>query len=204
MLHGYGSHELDLLSFASELPSAFSIVSVRAPHSLGFGGFAWYEINFDQLGKGKMSNIPQARESRDLLHDFIQKYKLSYGKTEAPVWLMGFSQGAILSYGLALQYPKNYGSVLALSGYILKDLVPEQYRPADLRHLDFLVTHGTHDPVLPVAWARQSVDMLEQLQVKHQYREYPMAHGINPECFADIKRWISGGLSGDRVSLSNK
>ena len=41
LLHGYGSHEEDLFSFANYLPEEYLIISLRAPLSLGFGGFAW-------------------------------------------------------------------------------------------------------------------------------------------------------------------
>ena len=34
MLHGYGSDENDLFSFANELPEELFIISVRAPHPL--------------------------------------------------------------------------------------------------------------------------------------------------------------------------
>lgn len=194
MLHGYGSHENDLFGFANDLPDEFFIISVRAPHSLGFGGFAWYEIDFNQLGGGKMSNVPQALESRELLRSFITEAREAYNLANSDLWLMGFSQGCILSYGLALCYPKEVQKVLALSGYVLKDIVPNKYQPAAIQHLDFLVTHGTEDPVLPVQWARQTVQMLEQLKISHIYREYPIGHGINPECFNDIKKWMNERL----------
>lgn len=194
MLHGYGSHENDLFGFANDLPGDFFVISARAPYSLGFGGFAWYEIDFNQLGGGKMSNVEQARESRELVRTFVNEAREAYNLKESDLWLMGFSQGCILSYGLALSYPQEVQKVLALSGYVLKDIVPAQYQPAAIQHLDFLVTHGTEDPVLPVEWARQTVKMLEQLNIKHLYREYPIGHGINPECFADIKKWIDERL----------
>jgi len=34
MLHGYGSDENDLFSFASELPEELCIISAKAPYSL--------------------------------------------------------------------------------------------------------------------------------------------------------------------------
>jgi len=34
MLHGYGSDETDLFSFASELPEELFIISIRAPYQL--------------------------------------------------------------------------------------------------------------------------------------------------------------------------
>ena len=62
LLHGYGSNEHDLFSFASELPEELLIISAQAPYSMGFGGYAWYAINFDDVN-GKFSDIPQAKES---------------------------------------------------------------------------------------------------------------------------------------------
>ena len=189
MLHGYGSHENDLFSMASMLNKEFFIVSVRAPITLGFGGFAWYEINFNNIGE-KMSDIPQAKDSLSKIQTFIDEVHDAYGTDPEQTHLMGFSQGCILSYGLVLNQPKRFKTVLALSGYVLKDIVPSTYKKEDLKELDFFVSHGETDEVLPVQWARQSVNMLEQLGIAHQYREYPMGHGINPECFNDMKKWL--------------
>lgn len=190
MLHGYGSHENDLFSFAPMVNEKATVVSLRAPMSLPWGGFAWYEIDFNALGTGKMSNTEQARESMELIRKVIGEIHEAYGTDPQRVWLVGFSQGAILSYGLSLNYPKEFGKVLALSGYILKDIIPEKYKKDELQHLDYFLSHGTQDEVIPVEWAQQSPKVLEQLGVSHQYREYPMGHGINPECFEDLKLWM--------------
>ncbi len=190
MLHGYGSHENDLFSMAPMLNKKATVVSVRAPRPLPWGGFAWYDIQFENLGKGKMSDIPQARESYQQILDFLPEVHQAYGTDPDQCWLMGFSQGCILSYALALNNPAKFQKVLALSGYMLKELLPEKFSQAALKHLDFFVSHGTADEVIPVEWARTAVDILEKLQLKHQYREYPMGHGINPECFEDLKKWM--------------
>lgn len=190
MLHGFGSNEQDLFSMAPMLNNKALIVSLRAPISLPWGGFAWYEIDFNKLGKGKMSNLEQARSSLDLLQKEISKIHERYGTDPAQTWLMGFSQGCILSYALSLNQPEYFSRVLALSGYILKELVPEKYAVDELRKLDFFVSHGVQDEVLPVEWARTSVSVLEKLRISHQFREYPMGHGVNPACFDDMKKWM--------------
>ena len=63
MLHGYGSNEQDLFSFAHELPSEMLIVSARAPLSLGFGSYAWYSINFE-ADRDNFSNLEEANAAR--------------------------------------------------------------------------------------------------------------------------------------------
>jgi phospholipase/carboxylesterase len=190
MLHGFGSNEQDLFSMAPMLNNKAMVVSLRAPISLPWGGFAWYEIDFNQLGGGKMNNLEQARSSLQLLQQEIPRIHEKYGTDHNQTWLMGFSQGCILSYALSLNQPDRFSKVLALSGYILKELVPEKYPVDDLQNLDFFVSHGTQDEVLPVQWARSSAEVLEKLRINHQFREYPMGHGVNPACFDDIRKWM--------------
>lgn len=189
MIHGYGSHENDLFGIKDYLGNDAHFVSVRAPMNLGFGGFAWYPIHFDEIG-AKTSDTTIAAESRDLLRGFIRDFRAKYNLESNPLWLMGFSQGGILSYAYALSYPKEVDKVMALSAYVLKEIVPTQFRPLELKTLDFFISHGTEDGVIPVQAARMTVEFLERLQISHQYREYPAAHGLNPENLQDLKAWF--------------
>lgn len=189
MIHGYGSHENDLYSLKDYLGNEKHYVSVRAPLTLGFGGFAWYPIHFDAVGV-KTSDTEMAAQSRDLIMDFIAQFQEKEGLSENPVWLLGFSQGAILSYGLALNHPLKFQKVMALSGYVLKEIVPSQYKPQELQHLDLFVSHGNQDEVIPVQAARMTTEFLEKLKIKHRYQEYPAGHGINPDNLRDLVDWF--------------
>ena len=57
MIHGYGINEDDLFSFASDLPENYKIISLRAPYSLPYGGFSWYDINLDNSSNIKISRF---------------------------------------------------------------------------------------------------------------------------------------------------
>ncbi|MBP8158132.1 MAG: phospholipase, partial [Flavobacterium sp.] len=59
LLHGYGSNEEDLFSFASELPEEYYVISARAPFDMMYGSYAWYAINLD-ADENKFSDIGQA------------------------------------------------------------------------------------------------------------------------------------------------
>lgn len=189
LLHGYGSHEQDLFSMAPMLNDDCLVVSARAPLSLPWGGYAWYEIDFDNRG-GKMSNILQAKESLSKILNFIEEVQQAYGTNPGKTHLLGFSQGCILSYALALSHPQKFQKIFALSGYILKDIIPEQFKGSELAHLDVFASHGTMDEVLPVEWARNAQKILEKLKISHQYKEYAMGHGVNQQCFDDLQRWM--------------
>lgn len=189
LLHGYGSHENDLLNLVPALPEKRHYVSLRAPRALGFGGFAWYALAMEE-GRIRTGDPAEARQALEQVHRFVAAFRAQEGLAEAPLQLVGFSQGAILSYAYALNYPREVQQVAALSGYVLKDIVPGQYRPADLHHLRFFVSHGSADEVIPVQAARQTVAFLEKLGISHVYREYPEGHGIAPDNLRDLQDWF--------------
>ena len=189
MLHGYGSDEHDLFSFASELPEELFIVSLKAPYRLQPFGNAWYAINFDAV-QGKWSNNEQAIQSRDLIAKFIDEATENYPVDKDNVTLLGFSQGTILSYAVALTYPEKVNNIIALSGYINKDIIPKDLDENNYKHLNFYCSHGSVDQVIPVEWARQNQPVLNSLNIRNQYSEFPVGHGVAPQNFFEFKEWL--------------
>ena len=193
LLHGYGSNEEDLFSFASELPEDLLIVSARAPQSLGFGSYSWYTINFT-ASEGKFSDIPEAIEARELVATFIDEIQAHYNIAPSKTFLLGFSQGTILSYSVALNYPEKVQKIIALSGYVNAKLLPTNLETKDYSKLNFFISHGTVDQVIPVEWAKKAPKFLKQLHIKNCYQEYPVGHGVAPKNFFDFKNWIEERL----------
>ena len=189
LLHGYGSNEEDLFSFAPELPDDSYVISVRAPYDLQPYGHAWYAIHFD-ADENKFSDNEQAKESVALIASFIDEIVKQYPIDTKNVTLIGFSQGAILSYATALTYPEKIARLVALSGYFNQDILPEVIDTKAISHLKFFVSHGTVDQVIPVDWARKAKPALENLGLEVEYQEYPIGHGVSPKNFFDFKNWL--------------
>jgi len=189
LLHGYGSNEEDLFSFASELPEEYYVISARAPYDMGFGSYAWYAINFD-ANENKFSDILQAQQSRDIIANFIDELIANYPIDSKNVSLIGFSQGTILSYAVALSYPEKIQRVVAMSGYLNLDMVNPNFNTNNFSNLKIFASHGTVDQVIPVDWARKAAPILSQLGVEVLYKEYPVGHGVAPQNFYDFKNWL--------------
>lgn len=190
LLHGYGSNEADLFSFATELQDEYYIISARAPYDLQYGSYAWYAINFD-ADQNKFSDNEQAKISRDKIAHFIDELLTNYPIDANNVNLVGFSQGSILSYAVALSYPEKINKVIAMSGYLNLEIVAEDYLKNNLSKLKIFASHGTVDQVIPVDWARKTPAILEKLGISITYKEYPVGHGVAPQNFHDFKNWIS-------------
>ena len=193
LLHGYGSNEDDLFSFANELPDDLLIISARAPQNLSFGSYAWYTIHFNNT-QGKFSDMPEAIAAREQIATFIDEVQNEFNITPNKTFLLGFSQGTILSYAIALNYPKKVQKIIALSGYVNPDLLPKNIEKYDYSNLDIFSSHGSVDQVIPVDWAQQAPKFLDSLKVKNRYKEYPVGHGVAPQNFFDLKKWIEDRL----------
>ncbi len=189
LLHGYGSNEEDLFSFATQLPDEYIIVSARAPHPLPPYGNAWYAINFDG-DMNKFSDYEQAVQSRDHIVKFIDEVIKNYPVDEERVTLIGFSQGAILSYAVALTYPEKIERVAALSGYFDPAIAGKDFASDNISKLRFFVSHGVVDQVIPVDWARKAPELLKSLGLDVEYHEYPVGHGVAPQNFYDLLAWL--------------
>jgi len=193
LLHGYGSNEMDLFSFADYLPDELFVISIRAPQKLDFGGYAWYDIYLDSQNT-KISDDQTAMKRVEELHSFIKELSLTLGLDTQSINLLGFSQGAILSYSLALNYPENFKNIIALSGYINENIMPVQEEIDMYKKLDFFVSHGIYDEIIPIQLARKIPPYLKKRQISHIYKEYPMGHEVNQACFSDFLDWFEKHL----------
>ncbi|WP_378188235.1 alpha/beta hydrolase [Aquimarina sp. W85] len=193
MFHGYGSDENDLFSFATELPEELFIISVRAPYPMQPHGNAWYTIHFDAID-GKFSDDKQAILSRDAIAKFIDEATVAYTLNPSNVSILGFSQGTILSYAVALSYPEKIKNVIALSGYINEAILAEGYKNNNFNNLNIYCSHGSVDQVIPIDWARKAPEFLRTLGIQASLEEFPVGHGVAPQNFYQFRDWLIENL----------
>ncbi len=192
LLHGVGSNERDLFGLISSLDARFLILSLRAPYVVGPESYAWFQVTFTP--EGPAINPTQAEASRTKLIAFLQEMVVTYHADPHQVYLMGFSQGAIMSASVALTHPELVAGVVLMSGRILPEVQPLIAPSEKLQGLPFLVVHGTTDRVLPLAYAHASRALLSSLSVALTYHEYAMGHEVRPESLADVTAWLSQHL----------
>ena len=183
-LHGRGSNERDLIGLAPYLPNALLWISPRGTFSLGPDSYEWFQIN--QIGKPDPARLQNALQTIDT---FIDEIIESYPVDKNKLYLLGFSQGSIVSLSYALTKPAKVTGVIAQSGYIPHES-GLQIDEVHLRGKPFILTHGIQYPLLPVDWARRSRDTLQKLEVNLEYHEFDMGHQISEESLASINTWF--------------
>ncbi len=196
LLHGVGSNEQDLFALAPYLDRRFLVVSARAPVALDYGGYGWFRIDFTP--RGMVADVEQARKSLRLLPGFVDELVETYGADAGRVYLLGFSQGAMMSLALTLIRPEMVAGVVAMSGRLPRQALEVEPDREALKGKPALVTHGLYDPVLPVENGRAVRDYLAALAVELTYREYPMQHEVSAESLGDVAGWLTQRLDSSR------
>ncbi len=196
MLHGYGSDEADLLGLADFLDPRLRVLSFRAPIPLDMGGYAWFPLEITAVGLA--ADYEAAERSLTRLGRHLDAVQAEHGEVAGDTFVAGFSQGGAMALELLLARPSTVSGAAFLSGLWSKKRMPhDPARRAAVKGKPVLQTHGAGDPLIPLAEARASRALLEELEVDLTYREYDMGHQIDEACLRDLIAWI-----GDRVEAS--
>lgn len=188
LLHGVGGNETNLLEIATGVDANTLVVLVRGPLALGPQQHAWFQVRFGAEGP---KIVPEeAERSRTQLIALVAKLQSQYGITADKSVVAGFSQGGIMSAGVALTAPESVAGFGLLSGRILPELEPHIASKERLSKLRGFVGHGEYDSKLPLHWAQRSDVWLTELGVQHTLNIYPIDHGISAAMHADFIAWL--------------
>jgi phospholipase/carboxylesterase len=189
-LHGRGANALDLLGLAPYLCNGkFLMICPQGPLETPIGpdafGYAWYPMSM-----GGPPDIGAILSSRQMLQQFLDSCLQRYPIDAKKLVVLGFSQGGVMAYSLALSSPERFAGLAVLSSWLPKELIPELFIKEGVQSLPTLVQHGSQDSLIEVQRARDSVERLRTLRVPLTYREYDMGHEITPRGLSDLSAWL--------------
>lgn len=192
LLHGLGSNEADLMALADYIDERYFVASVRAPIVMGDNSYGWYTLTGTP---GRLQHDEdEAIRARDLVVRTIDELVDAYRLDTRRIILMGFSQGAILSAGVALSRPDKIAGAALMSGRLLDSFARKVPTGIALAGLPIIAVHGIWDPILPIAQAREMAAFLSQTPADLSFHEYPMGHEVSRESMAEIERWLKARL----------
>ena len=190
LLHGRGVDENDVFPLLDELDPERRLVGAtpRGPLTLPPGGFHWYIV--ERVGYPHRETFMQTYERLTAWLD-------AFGEETGIPWertvIGGFSQGAVMSYAVALAAGRpSPAGLLAMSGFIpeVEGFELDLERPG----LPIAITHGTLDPVISVEFARLARQRLEAAGNRLLNRESPVGHGIDRSVLTDLRAWLGAAV----------
>ena len=194
-LHGLGADGRDFVPIVGELDLPAAPIRFVFPHAPvqpvtinnGMSMRAWYDIVADDIARREDER--GVRASQGLVEALIARER-ERGVPAARIVLAGFSQGGAISLQTGLRHAERLAGIMALSTYVPIASALEAERNAANRDVPIFMAHGTQDPIIPLAHARRSRELLERLGYPVEWHEYAMPHSVSPQEIDDIGAWL--------------
>lgn len=196
VLHGLGADGRDFVSFVEELaldavgPVRFIFPNAPEIPVTVNGGYvmrAWYDIvNADLLRREDEAGL---RQSQGAVAALIDR-EVARGIDARRIVLGGFSQGCAMTLMTGLRHPQRLAGLVGLSGYLPLAATTEAERHQANSDVPIFMAHGRQDPVIPIARAIASRDVLINMGHEVEWHDYTMPHSVCAQEVADLNRWL--------------
>jgi phospholipase/carboxylesterase len=186
MLHGLSGDENVMWIFDHALPREATVIAPRALYPSELGGYSWAR----SVVRDDLDDV-DFQETLEVLLRFMAEVIAQYKIDPQRVIVMGFSQGAALSYAYSLAHPASLHGVIALAGFIPHS--PAVKSKDALPH--YLILHGTHDEAVPIDRAREARSVLESHGANVEYHEHRVGHKVSAQGMKEIAQWIRNRVS---------
>jgi phospholipase/carboxylesterase len=195
-MHGLGADANDFVPLLQELDLA-GLPAIRfifpnadtMPVTVN-GGYvmrAWYDIIATDLGRQEDEAGLRASQVKV---EALMARENARGIPNERIILAGFSQGCAMTLQTGLRQKTQLAGLLCLSGYVpIAPQAAAEHTPESKATPIFLV-HGRMDPVIPIARATASRDLLVDWGYNVEWHEYAMQHSLCQQEVDDISAWL--------------
>ena len=172
-LHGYGATPESLASSVADLDVPARVVLPRGFDKVEGAGFSWFKMG----KKGAELNVTGLERATEKLAVAIAEIARTRPTRGRPI-VLGFSQGGMLTFALALRFPELVAAAFPLSGWMPAELIPQ--KDPKKTYPKIIAMHGSADEVLPVAPTRDAIATMKERGFSVELLEYPgVAHAVS-------------------------
>ncbi len=198
LLHGLGGNAAGMADWARQLDPRFLCLSLEAPYPYAPDAYRWFDVEFRD--NAIRVNVDEAQASRRAVIQIINDAVMGLGADPRRVYLLGFSQGATLAYGIALTAPRKLRGMVGIAGRVLPEFAALAAAPGELRHLTLFIQQGNEDPIIPLPRGIATRDLFIERGAMLGYREYDAAHEVTPAMRSDAAGFLGSQL--DRLDTA--
>lgn len=166
------------------------IVLPRAPTRWG-QGFSWLSV---RVGDNKPAALAQElKHAAARLAAFISAVAQRHPTRGKPI-VLGFSQGGMLSWTLALHHPELSHAVFPLAGWLPDQAMPEAWKTARV-YPRIRSMHGQSDKVIALKPTQAMVAQLRERGLAVELRTYPgVGHTMSAAMEHQLAAWLHAAL----------
>jgi phospholipase/carboxylesterase len=183
MLHGRLGDEDVMWVFRKTVPRPWLVVAPRAPLA-DHGQYSWLIQPPDQW-----PDLAAFAPAVAALTRFLRALPRLYNADPERLYLLGFSQGAAVSFATALTDPTLVRGVAGLVGFAPNAATAEI--EGRLNGMPAFMASGTEDRTVPYERTQHAADLLRRAGADLAYHEYPAGHKLTSAGVKDLREWFN-------------
>ena len=203
MLHGYGDNAANFMHLAHPIDQdewKMHYISLNAPSVIpgNMMGYQWFDlypggVYISEAGPKEYELVNQEIEKSVFnLNETINFYLEQLQLTKKDCFIMGFSQGGIITFEYARRMNTNLGGIAIVSGRIIKK---NEKTNLFLKKTPIFISHGSEDNVLPISNFNESVEYLKNN--KYQFESHIISgdeHTISTKTIDKFQKFIKKNI----------
>ncbi|MCO4782964.1 MAG: prolyl oligopeptidase family serine peptidase [Candidatus Cloacimonetes bacterium] len=187
VLHGRGDSADGLNWLSSQFKFKnmnYLYLNAPDPWPIPFGapGYSWYDMAPNQG--------PGVKRSYIILKEIVDELQ-TLGFHAKDTFVLGFSQGCLMSLELVLRSNYTFQGLIGISGFVWQEQDLKSAITDDALKTPILITHGYQDEVLDYEHTKQQVDVLQSTHKNIEFRSYSKGHTIVQKELEQIYHWIT-------------
>jgi phospholipase/carboxylesterase len=189
-MHGWGSNAMDLHGLAPFIAEGqFLVICPQGAIDVEIGainGYGWYETY-----PGAKADEEKVDAAVAQLAAFINEACQRYPVDRTKIVVVGFSQGGMMAYNLAVRWPKRFAALAGIATAFPEWLADRATDREAFSQLPTLIEHGRADEAISMKRARKTQETLRELGFPVTFKDYDCGHEVAADGVRDLSAFLT-------------
>lgn len=193
-LHGAGDNADSFIRLfaVNGVEQSFFFAVPQGPYTVDAGGRPGYWWYRSIPGVRRGAEPLTRRLTEEFLLTVVEEVANRYPVDPDQVYVLGFSQGASMSFSLGIRHPDRFRGAVPVGGWLIEtEYSEEELTRAAAEEMKVLICHSPDERGVLFTEAESALETLQRHNIAVELHRYPGGHVLTRDLVHHIAAWVS-------------